>query len=265
VRAPGPRRAARRVARRRRRRAPPPLHPPASLQIVSLATGQVTSRFPMPAESAILSPDGKTIAVRAGGALQVRGAALRRSAKGACFGAAVVARALPPAPLAGLQRSPPTGRALPHHPPADLQHGAAVEDQGAQGKEARERSANGERRRRACAIASGHDPRPPPKPRARFRRPPTTPSRCTGTGCRRRRSALSRRCVRENERARAREEREKKESALAALLAARLRAHPLPRAPLPRRTPCTTGRRRPTAAPTPSRCLTARPTWRARR
>ena len=42
-----------------------------SLQIVSLATGAVTARFPMPAESAILSPDGKTIAVRAGAALQI--------------------------------------------------------------------------------------------------------------------------------------------------------------------------------------------------
>ena len=42
-----------------------------SLQIISLATGAVTARFPMPAESAILSPDGKTIAVRAGAALQI--------------------------------------------------------------------------------------------------------------------------------------------------------------------------------------------------
>ncbi|RYY38323.1 hypothetical protein EON62_00490, partial [archaeon] len=41
------------------------------LQIVSTATGTVINKFPMPAESAILSPDGKTIAVRAGGALQI--------------------------------------------------------------------------------------------------------------------------------------------------------------------------------------------------
>ena len=35
-----------------------------SVQIISLQTGTVTSKFPMAAESAILSPDGKTIAVR---------------------------------------------------------------------------------------------------------------------------------------------------------------------------------------------------------
>lgn len=45
---------------------------PKQLQIVSLATGSVTNKFPMPqADSAILSPDGKTIAVRAGCALQL--------------------------------------------------------------------------------------------------------------------------------------------------------------------------------------------------
>jgi hypothetical protein len=35
-----------------------------TLQIISLATGSVINKFPMPAESAILSPDTKTIAVR---------------------------------------------------------------------------------------------------------------------------------------------------------------------------------------------------------
>ena len=35
-----------------------------SVQIISLQTGQITNKFPMAAESAILSPDGKTIAVR---------------------------------------------------------------------------------------------------------------------------------------------------------------------------------------------------------
>jgi hypothetical protein len=41
-----------------------------SVQIVSLATGTVTNKFPMAAESAVLSPDGKSIAVRGeGGAL----------------------------------------------------------------------------------------------------------------------------------------------------------------------------------------------------
>ena len=42
-----------------------------SLQIVSLATGAVVNKFPMPVEAAILSPDGKTIAVRVGAALQL--------------------------------------------------------------------------------------------------------------------------------------------------------------------------------------------------
>ncbi len=41
------------------------------VQIVSLASGSITNKFPMAAESAILCPDGKTIAVRAGGALQL--------------------------------------------------------------------------------------------------------------------------------------------------------------------------------------------------
>jgi ABC-type uncharacterized transport system permease subunit len=52
-----------------------------SVQIVSLQTGAVTSRFPMAAESAILSPDGKTIAVRAGTALQVYNLELQKKVK----------------------------------------------------------------------------------------------------------------------------------------------------------------------------------------
>jgi len=52
-----------------------------SLQIVSLATGAVTNKFPMPAESAILSPDGKTIAVRAGAALQIYNLELQSKVK----------------------------------------------------------------------------------------------------------------------------------------------------------------------------------------
>lgn len=35
-----------------------------SVQIVSLASGTITNKFPMAAESAVLSPDGKSIAVR---------------------------------------------------------------------------------------------------------------------------------------------------------------------------------------------------------
>jgi len=52
-----------------------------SLQIISLATGAVTNKFPMPAESAILSPDGKTIAVRAGPALQIYNMELQAKVK----------------------------------------------------------------------------------------------------------------------------------------------------------------------------------------
>ena len=35
-----------------------------SVQIISLATGTITNKFPMAAEAAVLSPDGKSIAVR---------------------------------------------------------------------------------------------------------------------------------------------------------------------------------------------------------
>jgi clathrin heavy chain len=52
-----------------------------AVQIVSLATGQVTQRFPMGAESAILCPDGKSIAVRAGGALQIFNMELQKKTK----------------------------------------------------------------------------------------------------------------------------------------------------------------------------------------
>lgn len=51
------------------------------LQIVSMATATVTNKFPMPAESAILSPDGKTIAVRAGTALQIYNMELQAKVK----------------------------------------------------------------------------------------------------------------------------------------------------------------------------------------
>ena len=51
------------------------------VQVVSLASGSVTQRFPMGAESAILSPDGKSMAVRAGGALQIFNMELQKKLK----------------------------------------------------------------------------------------------------------------------------------------------------------------------------------------
>lgn len=51
------------------------------VQIISLATGAVVNKLPMQAESAILCPDGKTIAVRAGGALQIYNLELQKKVK----------------------------------------------------------------------------------------------------------------------------------------------------------------------------------------
>jgi len=51
------------------------------VQIVSLASGSITNRFPMAAESAILCPDGRSIAVRAGGALQIYNMELQKKVK----------------------------------------------------------------------------------------------------------------------------------------------------------------------------------------
>ena len=51
------------------------------VQVVSLATGVVTNKFPMGAESAILCPDGRSIAVRAGGALQIFNMELQKKVK----------------------------------------------------------------------------------------------------------------------------------------------------------------------------------------
>ena len=52
-----------------------------SVQIISLATGGVLHKFPMGAESAILCPDGKSIAVRQGTALQVFNLELQKKTK----------------------------------------------------------------------------------------------------------------------------------------------------------------------------------------
>jgi len=52
-----------------------------TVQIVSLQSASVTNKFPMGAESAILCPDGKTIAVRAGPALQLYNLELQKKTK----------------------------------------------------------------------------------------------------------------------------------------------------------------------------------------
>lgn len=54
-----------------------------AVQIISLASGSVVNRMPMAAESVILCPDGKTIAARAGGALQVYNLELQKKIKSA--------------------------------------------------------------------------------------------------------------------------------------------------------------------------------------